>query len=195
MSENKGGEKKVSIGEALDAIRSGRNLPAEAKSNGAPKLPTGNFEYQRVSPAYWLDNLQEGIQRSRDQLFDSIANNPKAANGMSRRDLHASEAFYVPSEWMDEVDLTAPEKKVVQPANPDTTEVSLEATLVQSSGESPGTDSETSRFKATEEMNLNSPALQVEEIESETEGGETRLRINPMIREIFKKKAEGGESQ
>lgn len=190
MEEQKGGEKKVSIGDALDAIRSGRNLPAEAKSN-APKLPAaGTFEYQRVSPAYWLDNLQEGVQRSRDQLFDSIASDPKAANGMARRDLHASEAFFVPSEWMDEVDLTKPEQKQLPVGTTaDSTEISIGAMATE--GATSTTDSEANRFKPSEEMNLNSPALQVEEIESEDVGGETRLRINPMIREIFKKKAEG----
>ena len=187
MDQEKGSDKKVSIGDALDAIRSGRNLPAEAKSN-APKLPvTGNFEYQRVSPSYWLDNLQEGVQRSRDQLFDSIANDPKSSNGMSRRDLHASEAFFVPSEWIDEVDLTAPKETAPERSAPQ------EITI---GGPGPGSTSETStdiategvRFNSTE--NLNVQGLHVEELESDDVSGEPKLRINPMIREIFKKKAE-----
>jgi hypothetical protein len=187
VDQDKGSEKKVSIGDALDAIRSGRNLPAEAKSN-APKLPvTGNFEYQRVSPSYWLENLQEGVQRSRDQLFDSIANNPKSSNGMARRDLHASESFFVPSEWMDEVDLTASKEST-----------SLERSASQEitiGGPAPGSEtssdinSEGVRFNSTE--NLNVQGLHVEELESEDVSGEPKLRINPMIREIFKKKSEG----
>lgn len=183
MEDDKGGQKKVSIGEALDAIRSGRNLPAEAKSNG-PKLPAaGSFEYQRVSPSYWLENLQEGVQRGRDQLFDSIANDPKAANGMSRRDLHASEAFFVPSEWMDEVDLSKP-----QPT--EQVETAMEITIGGSIPvEQAGSETESPRtFNPTE--NLNVQALHVEEIESEEVGGEMQMRVNPMIREIFKKKAE-----
>lgn len=184
MDQNKGGEKKVSIGDALDAIRSGKNLPAEAKAPG-PKLPAaGTFEYQRVSPSYWLENLQEGVQRSRDQLFDSIANNPKAANGMSRRDLHATEAFFVPSEWLDEVDLTA--------SNPGVGRAPAQEITIGGLGDPMSTDSEVgsgaSRFNSTE--NLNVQALHVEEVESEDVGGEMKVRINPMIREIFKKKAE-----
>ena len=185
MDQEKGSEKKVSIGDALDAIRSGRNLPAEAKSN-APKLPvTGNFEYQRVSPAYWLDNLQEGVQRSRDQLFDSIANNPKSSNGMARRDLHASEAFFVPSEWMDEVDLTATKETSMERSTPQEITIGGPA-----AGSETGSDITTEgiRFNSTE--NLNVQGLHVEELESEDVSGEPKLRINPMIREIFKKKAE-----
>ena len=183
VDQDKGSDKKVSIGDALDAIRSGKNLPAEAKA-ATPKLPTGNFEYQRVSPSYWLDNLQEGVQRSRDQLFDSIAKDPKVSNGMSRRDLHASEAFFVPSEWIDEVDLTAKDTSMERVAP-------QEITI---GGPTPGFDttseigSEGARFNSTE--NLNVQALHVEELESEDGGGETKLRINPMIREIFKKKSE-----
>jgi len=187
VDQEKGNEKKVSIGDALDAIRSGRNLPAEAKSNG-PKLPAaGNFEYQRVSPSYWLDNLQEGVQRSRDQLFDSIAKDPKASSGMARRDLHASESFFVPSEWMDEVDLSKPAQEVGG-SRSTPQEITIGGAVM-------GGDSETSseinpegvRFNSTE--NLNVQALQVEEVESE-DSGEPKMRINPMIREIFKKKAE-----
>jgi len=187
VDQEKGSEKKVSIGDALDAIRSGRNLPAEAKSNG-PKLPAaGNFEYQRVSPSYWLDNLQEGVQRSRDQLFDSIAKDPKASSGMARRDLHASESFFVPSEWMDEVDLSKPAQGVgVGHSTPE--EITIGGSVMGGSSE---TSSEIStegvRFNSTE--NLNVQALQVEEVESE-DSGEPKMRINPMIREIFKKKAE-----
>jgi hypothetical protein len=183
VSQDKGPEKKVSIGEALDAIRSGKNLPAEAKAG--PKLPTANtFEYQRVSPDYWLQNLQEGVQRSRDQLFDSIANDPKAANGMARRDLHASEAFFVPAEWIDEVDLSKANPGV-DTAPP--TEINIGGlSATTSEGQEIATSG--SRFNSTE--NLNVQALHVEEVESEDVGGETRLRINPMIREIFKKKTE-----
>lgn len=187
MDQEKGSEKKVSIGDALDAIRSGRNLPAEAKSN-APKLPAANnFEYQRVSPAYWLDNLQEGVQRSRDQLFDSIAKDPKSSNGMARRDLHASESFFVPSEWMDEVDLTKPAQEVgFGRSTPE--EITIGGSTMGSSTET-SSEIETggARFNSTE--NLNVQALQVEEVASE-DGGEPKMRINPMIREIFKKKAE-----
>jgi hypothetical protein len=186
VSEQGGGEKKVSIGDALDAIRSGRNLSTEAKAQAGPKLPnSANFEYQRVSPSYWLENLQEGVQRSRDQLFDKIASDPKAANGMGRRDLHASEAFYVPSEWMDEVDLT--KEVTVEP------DVSSEITIGGVTGAvnaGTTTQSEAGRFNSTEEMNVQ--AYQVEEVETEDMGGgEIQVRINPMIREIFKKKAEG----
>lgn len=187
MDQEKGNEKKVSIGDALDAIRSGRNLPAEAKSNG-PKLPAaGNFEYQRVSPSYWLDNLQEGVQRSRDQLFDSIAKDPKASSGMARRDLHASESFFVPSEWMDEVDLSKPAQEIgVGRSTPE--EITIGGTAVGSGSEtSSEINPEGARFNSTE--NLNVQALQVEEVESE-DSGEPKMRINPMIREIFKKKAE-----
>lgn len=183
MDQEKGSEKKVSIGDALDAIRSGKNLPAEAKST-TPKLPTGNFEYQRVSPSYWLDNLQEGVQRSRDQLFDSIAKDPKVSNGMSRRDLHASEAFFVPSEWIDEVDLTAKDTSMER-------SVPQEITIggpAPVSETTPDIGSEGARFNSTE--NLNVQGLHVEELESEDVSGEPKLRINPMIREIFKKKAE-----
>lgn len=181
MEEEKGGQKKVSIGDALDAIRSGRNLPAEAKSG--PKLPAASFEYQRVSPSYWLENLQEGVQRGRDQLFDSIANDPKAANGMSRRDLHASEAFFVPAEWIDEVDLSKPEP-VEQFQAP------MEITIGGTAGaDAPAEATESPRtFNPTE--NLNVQALHVEEVESEEVAGEMQVRVNPMIREIFKKKAE-----
>lgn len=190
MDQDKGSEKKVSIGDALDAIRSGRNLPAEAKSN-APKLPAaGNFEYQRVSPAYWLENLQEGVQRSRDQLFDSIANDPKASSGMSRRDLHASEAFFVPSEWIDEVDLSKPAASAQRPEVPQ--EITIGGPeLAPGVGSQTGADiaTEGARFNSTE--NLNVQALHVEELESEDIAGEPKMRINPMIREIFKKKAEG----
>lgn len=187
MDQEKGNEKKVSIGDALDAIRSGRNLPAEAKSNG-PKLPAaGNFEYQRVSPSYWLNNLQEGVQRSRDQLFDSIAKDPKASSGMARRDLHASESFFVPSEWMDEVDLSKPAQEIgVGRSTPE--EITIGGTAVGSGSEtSSEINPEGARFNSTE--NLNVQALQVEEVESE-DSGEPKMRINPMIREIFKKKAE-----
>jgi len=187
VDQEKGSEKKVSIGDALDAIRSGRNLPAEAKSNG-PKLPaSGNFEYQRVSPSYWLDNLQEGVQRSRDQLFDSIAKDPKASSGMARRDLHASESFFVPSEWMDEVDLSNPAQEVgAGRSTPE--EITIGGQAVGSGSETISEiNPEGARFNSTE--NLNVQALQVEEVESE-DSGEPKMRINPMIREIFKKKAE-----
>ncbi len=188
MDQEKGNEKKVSIGDALDAIRSGRNLPAEAKSNSGPKLPAAsNFEYQRVSPAYWLDNLQEGVQRSRDQLFDSIAKDSKNSNGMARRDLHASESFFVPSEWMDEVDLTKPVQEVgLGRSTPE--EITIGGPTMGSGTEtSSDIQTEGVRFNSTE--NLNVQALQVEEVESE-DSGEPKMRINPMIREIFKKKAE-----
>lgn len=187
MSDDKGGEKKVSIGDALDAIRSGRNLPAEAKTGNAPKLPvTGNFEYQRVSPTYWLENLQEGVQRSRDQLFDSIANDPRSSNGMARRDLHASEAFYVPSEWIDEVDLTATRESNLATTAPQEITIGGPTTSSETSSD---ISTEGVRFNSTE--NVNVQGLHVEELEGDSSSGEPRERINPMIREIFKKKAEG----
>lgn len=180
--EDQGPEKKVSIGDALDAIRSGRNLPAEAKASG-PKLPAaGTFEYQRVSPSYWLQNLQEGIQRSRDQLYDSIAVDPKAANGMARRDLHVSESFFVPSEWIDEVDLTAPQNT---PAPEVSTEITIGGQVSAGTGE---TGSEAGRFNSTESLNVQ--AYHVEEVEGDEAGAEPKMRVNPMIREIFKKKTE-----
>ncbi len=186
MSENQEGQKKVSIGDALDAIRSGKNLPAEAKSG--PKLPpTNNFEYQRVSPSYWLENLQEGIQRSRDQLFDSIASDPKSANGMSRRDLHATEAFFVPSEWVNEVDLSKTESSAEAISAAPAQEINIGA--ASPSSEASTVVSDGTRFNSSE--NLNVQALHVEEVESEDGGGEMRVRVNPMIREIFKKKSEG----
>lgn len=195
MSEQDGGEKKVSIGDALDAIRSGRNLPAEAKAAG-PRLPAaGSFEYKRVTPGYWLDNLQEGIQRSRDQLFDRIATDPKAANGMGRRDLHASEAFFVPAGWLDEVDLTKPEPVSdpgqMVPAAAEAGEAAPTGEATPAGSTTVQAGSEATRFQSTEEMNAQ--ALHVEEIETDGAGGETRMRINPMVREIFKKKAEGQE--
>jgi len=188
VSDDKGGEKKVSIGDALDAIRSGRNLPAEAKTgNAPPKLPvTGNFEYQRVSPTYWLENLQEGVQRSRDQLFDSIANDPRSSNGMARRDLHASEAFYVPSEWIDEVDLTATRESNLATTAPQEITIGGPTTSSETSSD---ISTEGVRFNSTE--NVNVQGLHVEELEGDSSSGEPRERINPMIREIFKKKAEG----
>ena len=185
MSENPEGQKKVSIGDALDAIRSGKNLPAEAKSG--PKLPpSNNFEYQRVSPSYWLENLQEGVQRSRDSLFDSIASDPRSSNGMSRRDLHATEAFFVPTEWVNEVDLSAPDPATT-PTVPPPQEVNIGGPAAQDEGSTTVTDG--TRFNSSE--NLNVQALHVEEVESEDGGGEMRVRVNPMIREIFKKKSEG----
>lgn len=83
-------EKKVSVSEALEALRKKR---AERKGPD-PSAPT-EATNQIIPPSFWLDNLQDGVQKSRDRLFDSLASDGKPANGILRRDLKPVDGLLV----------------------------------------------------------------------------------------------------
>lgn len=99
MSEEEGDKKKVSIGDALEAIRSG-------KPTGAPKkmlAQTPRRRMGRPTAAFWIRNLQESIERRMDHLYTSIKDNPGARSQMMRRDFYATERFTIPVDVVQEV--------------------------------------------------------------------------------------------
>ena len=116
MAEEPEDHRKFSVNEAMEALKKARiardaaagtppagaapNKPAWAQAQAQAPTPTGpSF----IAPQFWLDNLQDGVQRSRDKLFDSIAENPTAATGLSRRDFAPTESFAIPAGMLLEV--------------------------------------------------------------------------------------------
>lgn len=83
---------KVSIGEALEAIRSGKKL--EVPKKAARAKPTRRMG--RATAAFWVRNLQESVQRRTDLLYDTIREDPGAMSQMKRRDFYSSERFTIP---------------------------------------------------------------------------------------------------
>lgn len=96
MSEEKEKEKKkggnVSIGDALEAIRSGKKLKVPKKAMPAkPTRRTG-----RATASFWVKNLQSSVQRRMDLLYTGIRDDPGAMSQMKRRDFYSSERFTIP---------------------------------------------------------------------------------------------------
>lgn len=105
MSENTGEKKeKVSIADALEQLRQGKaandNKPS---ATSAAAAAASQQRQQRIPPSFWLTNLQESIQRRRDQLFDKITEDASGQAGMNRRDLVATESFFLPAEMVSEM--------------------------------------------------------------------------------------------
>jgi len=83
---------KVSIGDALEAIRSGKKIAVPKKA--APTKPSRRKG--RATASFWVKNLQESVQRRMDLLYDSIRDDPGAMSQMKRRDFYSSERFSIP---------------------------------------------------------------------------------------------------
>jgi hypothetical protein len=79
VSQQEQPRKKVSVGEALEAMR-GSSAPAAAPKTSIVGL----------GAAYWLESLMEGATRRQADLFESIRDNPSAQAQMSRRDLRVA---------------------------------------------------------------------------------------------------------
>lgn len=83
---------KVSIGDALEAIRSGKKLAVPKKAMAAkPSRRMG-----RATASFWVKNLQDSVQRRMDLLYDGIRDDPGAMSQMKRRDFYSSERFTIP---------------------------------------------------------------------------------------------------
>lgn len=83
---------KVSIGEALEAIRSGKKIAVPKKAMAAkPARRKG-----RATASFWVQNLQESVHRRMDMLYDTIRDDPGAMAQMKRRDFFSSERFQIP---------------------------------------------------------------------------------------------------
>lgn len=94
MSEKKDDEGggSVSIGEALEQIRSGKKVAVPKKAlTSKPSRKVG-----RATAAFWVRNLQESVQRRMDLLYDGIRDDPGALSQMKRRDFYSSERFTIP---------------------------------------------------------------------------------------------------
>jgi len=90
--EEEKSEGKVSIGEALEAIKSGKKIAVPQKAMAAkPKRRVG-----RATAAFWVKNLQESVERRMDLLYDGIRDDPGALSQMKRRDFYSSERFTIP---------------------------------------------------------------------------------------------------
>lgn len=90
--EEEKNEGKVSIGEALEAIKSGKKIAVPKKAMAAkPKRRVG-----RATAAFWVKNLQESVERRMDLLYDGIRDDPGALSQMKRRDFYSSERFTIP---------------------------------------------------------------------------------------------------
>lgn len=94
MSEKKedDGGGSVSIGEALEQIRSGKKIAVPKKALASkPSRKVG-----RATASFWVKNLQESVQRRMDLLYDGIRDDPGAMSQMKRRDFYSSERFTIP---------------------------------------------------------------------------------------------------
>ena len=100
MEEDSQPQKRVSVGEALEALRKKK---AEKDQNAPPPTPIPS-KPAFIPPSFWMENLQDGVQRSRDKLYDAIAENPLAATAMGRRDFAVTESFVIPAEMLLEID-------------------------------------------------------------------------------------------
>jgi len=82
----------ISIGEALESIRSGKKLAVPQRAMTAkPSRRMG-----RATASFWVRNLQESVQRRMDLLYDGIRDDPGAMSQMKRRDFYSSERFTIP---------------------------------------------------------------------------------------------------
>jgi hypothetical protein len=92
VDEDDNSEGKVSIGEALEAIKSGKKIAVPKKAMASkPKRRMG-----RATASFWVRNLQESVQRRMDLLYDGIRDDPGAMSQMKRRDFYSSERFTIP---------------------------------------------------------------------------------------------------
>ena len=83
---------KVSIGEALEAIRSGKKIAVPKKAMASkPSRRKG-----RATASFWVQNLQASVHRRMDMLYDTIRDDPGAMAQMKRRDFFSSERFQIP---------------------------------------------------------------------------------------------------
>ena len=96
--QEEGDRKKLSVGEALEAMRQGRSQKASPLANAEVQLRT-----HRIAPAFWLKHLQHNLQRGRDQLFDALSVGDSADSGLRRRDLVAGELITIPTECLQRV--------------------------------------------------------------------------------------------
>jgi hypothetical protein len=95
--------KKFNVSDAMEALKKRRIEKDVAAINAPAPDPVTANRPGFIAPQFWLDNLQDGVQRSRDRLFDNILENPNAATGMGRRDFTPTQGFVIPAEMLQEV--------------------------------------------------------------------------------------------
>lgn len=209
MSE-KDDKKKVSIGDALEAIRSGKSTGAPNKVlSQAPRRRMG-----RATATFWIRNLQESIERRVDHLYTSIRDDPGARAQMSRRDFYATERFTIPADIVQEVvempmggDAQGP-VRIAKFSDLDRSDI--RSGQVEKSGEvkskqaGPGSLSK----EDLEKMNLEGKVqgdggrfddasgmldlrnLVFEEVKTAPRQRPKKLKVNPMIKKMFEKRGD-----
>ena len=90
---------KISIGEALEAIRGKRSVSLPKKA--PPAKPSQRVG--RPTAAFWVRNLQDSVQRRSDMLYDSIRTDPGSQAAMGRRDFYSTERFTLPVDTITAV--------------------------------------------------------------------------------------------
>lgn len=90
---------KISIGDALEAIRGKRSVTLPKKA--PPAKPSQRVG--RPTAAFWVRNLQDSVQRRADMLYDSIRQDPGSQAAMGRRDFYSSEKFTLPVDTISAV--------------------------------------------------------------------------------------------
>jgi hypothetical protein len=215
---------KVSIGEALEAIRSGKKLAVPKKAMAAkPSRRMG-----RATASFWVRNLQESVQRRMDLLYDGIRDDPGAMSQMKRRDFYSSERFTIPLNAVTAVvemtpgeppppmrpistfgDLDGVDLGQISPeAVPRTGQVNSQALtngefagqtdrlekldlsghLGQQGMQRPEGDPNDPRFSPSSEFD--SGKWIIEEIRATPKERGKKLKVNPLIRKMFEKRAE-----
>lgn len=92
--QGEGGGGKISIGDALEAIRGKRSVSLPKKA--PPAKPSQRVG--RPTAAFWVRNLQDSVQRRADMLYDSIRQDPGSQASMGRRDFYSTEKFSLPMD-------------------------------------------------------------------------------------------------
>jgi hypothetical protein len=95
--------KKFNVTDAMEALKKRRIEKDVAAIHAPPPDPQQAQRPGFIAPQFWLDNLQDGVQRSRDRLFDNIAENPNVATGLGRRDFTPTQGFVIPEHMLIEV--------------------------------------------------------------------------------------------
>ncbi len=212
-------KKKVSIGDALDAIRSGK--PSKAPDKVINRVPRRRMG--RATAKFWIKNLQDSIARRMDHMYDSIREDPGARAQMMRRDFYASERFVIPANIVQEVVEVSPDgqrtSRIAKFSDIDKSDVSgadversgkvvdrqtgadkladgsLESVNLEGhiKEEQPGSLDAHNRFGAV--SMLETGTLIIEEVKAAPKARPKKLKVNPMIRKMFEKKADPPEDE
>lgn len=172
MSEQENdGQNKLSVGDIVNSIRSGKQIVPENTQAPPAKVskPRG-----RPTAGFWAANLRQSVERRMDNVYESINQDPGAMSQMSRRGFFSSENVEVPLDQVSGVVEMTPGKAPPPLRTPNAKEHEQQEEILP---------------------DLSSGEWVVEEVRQVAPKAPKKLSVNPLIRKMFERQGGTDEEQ